>query len=459
MENDKEQIFKKVILLAIPMMVQNGITNAVVLVDNLMVGSLGTEMMTAVSIAGQLIFVYNLAVFGLISGPGIFGAQYFGQGNKKGFLDIIRLKLYLALICIFAGILIFYFGGEFFLKMYLQGQERGIDSALTLSLGKEYLHIMILQLFPFTISQVYASSIRETGEGFKPMLAGIISVITDVVFNYLLIYGKFGLPELGVRGAALATVISKIVELLIIVVWLNVKISDHPFLKGIYTTFKIPIFKMKDILIKSLPLFLNEFFWAGGMAALTQCYSIRGLDIVAGLNISNAICNLLNVVFIAMGGSVGIIIGQYLGVSKFEEAKEYSIKLMWFTGGACIILSLILIGISFIYPDFYNTTPVIKDYGKWFIIISAVFFPVQGFLNVLYFTLRSGGKTFVTFLFDSVYNWTIAVPVAFLLCKFTSVPVFFVFAFIQFADFIKVIIGYVMIKRGNWVTNLVKDRN
>lgn len=452
-------IYRRALALAVPMMIQSGITNAVSLIDNLMVGSLGTESMTAVSIAGQLIFVFSLAVFGGLSGPGIYGAQYFGQKNEAGVKNIFRLKMLISIAIVVVGITLFLLFGNNLLLLYLQGEENGIDPKLILDLGHEYLMIMLIGLLPFGITQVYAGSLRETGESIKPMVAGVGSVVTDILFNYLLIYGKFGFPELGVKGAAIATVISRFVEMGIIVVWSHVAVEKHTFLKNIYRSLKIPVATAKTVIIKGLPIFFNEFLWAGGMAVMTQCYSTRGIPIVAGTNISNALCNLLNVVFIAMGNAVGIITGQMLGASEYERAKKDSVKLMRFTGLVCIALTVVLVAFSGYFPMLYDTTDEVRNYGKNFIIITALFFPVQGFLNALYFTLRSGGKTIITFLFDSIYSWVLPVPIAFILCNYTSISIYLIFVIIQSADIIKVIIGYQLIKKGVWITNLVESKN
>lgn len=450
-----KNIYKKAMMLAVPMMIQNGITNAVSLVDNLMVGSLGTERMTAVSIIGQLIFVFSLAIFGGLSGPGIYCAQYYGQGNKEGFQNVFRLKIWIGFAITAGGILTFTLAGSNLIGLYLSGSAGGIDAGNTLNYGLDYLHIMLIGLLPFTITQIYASSLREIGESIKPMVGGIASVIVDVLFNYLLIYGKFGMPRLEVKGAAIATVLARFVEMFIVVIWTHISIKKYSFLQGVYKKISVPLHMAKPIVIKGLPIFLNEFFWSGGIAALTQCYSIKGLQIVAGLNISNAICNLLNVVFIAMGNAVGIVIGQYLGASKFEEAKKVSDKLRWFTAGICLILTAILIACSKGFPMMYDTSDDIRHLAQWFIIITAVFFPVQGFLNVLYFTLRSGGKTIITFLFDSGFTWVVSVSLAYILCKWTMLPILTIYVIIQAADLIKVIIGYILVKKGIWLTNLV----
>ncbi|MCQ2521240.1 MAG: MATE family efflux transporter [Lachnospiraceae bacterium] len=448
-------IYKRALHLAVPMMIQNGITNAVGLVDNLMVGSQGTESMTAVSIAGQLIFVFSLAVFGGLSGPGIYGAQYYGQGNEEGVKNVFRLKWILTSAITVIGILIFIFFGEALLLRYLQGEGADIDAALTLKLAKEYLGIMLIGLVPFGVTQIYAGSLRETDESVKPMVAGICSVVMDILFNYMLIGGHLGMPALGVKGAAIATVIARFVECAVIVIWAHKAREKHTFLIGIYRKRTISGEFAKPIIKKGLPIFLNEFLWAGGIAAITQCFSIRSLSVVAGLNISNAICNLLNVVFIAMGNAVGIITGQMLGASQYERAEKDSLKLMRFTGLMCVALTGILIALSGVFPRFYDTTEEVRNYGKNFIFITACFFPVQGYLNALYFTLRSGGKTLITFLFDSVYTWVVCVSLMFILCKFTTLPILGVYIISQSMDVLKVIIGYILIKKKVWITNLV----
>lgn len=452
-----KEIYKKALRLAVPMMIQNGITNMVGLVDNVMVGSLGSEAIAAVSIVGQLIFVFNLAIFGGLSGPGIYGAQYYGSKNIKGFQNTVRLKHWIGIICLVGGLLVFNLAGEPLIKLYLQGESENIDPVLTMSLAKQYMSIMLWGLPFFVFTQIYSTSLRETGESVKPMVAAVTSVVVDVMFNYVFIYGNFGAPKLGVKGAAIATVMARVIEMGVVVIWAFSARRRHVFLKGLYKTLLVPLKETKKILKKSVPIFFNEFLWAGALAVLTQCYSLRSLDVVGGLNISNALCNLFNVVFVAMGNAVGILTGQTLGVSEYEKARKDSFSLMWFTGIVCLVLTAALAGVSGIFPSFYNTTDEIKGYASVFIIITALFFPVQGFLNALYFTLRSGGKTLITFLFDSVFSWVIPVPCAFLLCNFTGLSVFAVYAIVQAADLIKVAVGSILIKKGVWISNLVEE--
>ena len=453
---NKKEILKQALVLAVPMMIQNGITNAVGLVDHIMVGSLGTEPMTAVSIVTQLLFVFTLALFGGLSGPGIFTAQYYGQGNTEGVRISTRMK---AIICVFitaAGIIAFLALRTPLFSLYLRGESAEIDPEATMGYAGDYLNIMLLGLPAMAVSMIYSTTLRETGDSVKPMAAGILSVVTDIIFNYLLIYGNFGFPQLGVRGAAAATVIARYFEMTALLLWTYLRRKKHPFLKGLWRTLKIPKAVFRKMLIKTIPILFNEFLWAAGLAALTQCYSTRGLSVVAGINISNVLCNLFNVVFVALGHSVGILVGQLLGAGRFDDARKSSFTLTVFTALLCTGLTLGLIALSGVFPQLYDTTDDVRGLASGFIVITALFFPVQGILNSLYFTLRSGGKTLITFVFDSVFSWLVTVPAALLICNLTALPVLTVYAIIQGIDIFKIIIGAVMIKKGIWITNLTE---
>ena len=448
-------IYKRALKLAVPMMIQGGIANAVVLVDNLMVGSLGTESISGVSIAGHLLMLYNLAIFGGLSGPGIYGSQFFGHGDKKGFAQVFRLKLFIALTITFLAVLIFFFRGRFLVGLFFTGDGGSFDPSLALDKSMDYMMIMLIGLLPFSLNQVYATSFREMNRSLEPMVCGILSVVVDIILNYILIFGKLGFPRMGVRGAAAATVIARTVEFSAIVLRRRLKADLYPYLKDVYGTLSIPVARLKVILRKSFPIFANEFLWAGGVVTLTQCYSVRGLSVVAAMNISNVLCNLLAIVFVNLGESIGIIEGQFLGASEFQKAKESAHKLIWFSCGICVGLAVILIGLSGIFPMAYNTAPEVRHLASWFIIITAAFFPLQGLLNSMYFTIRSGGKTLVTFIFDSVFSWCVSVPLAYLLSHFTSLPILPMIAIVQGADAIKVIVGFYLLKRGVWISNLV----
>ncbi|MBO5209616.1 MAG: MATE family efflux transporter [Lachnospiraceae bacterium] len=444
-----------VLAVAVPIMIQNGITNFVGLLDNIMVGQIGTEQMSGVAIVNQLMMVYNLCIFGGLAGAGIFTAQYFGQKDDEGIRHTFRYKFWMALILTTGAISIFLVMGENLIQMYLNGESDGGNLAAALSYGKEYLLVMLFGLPAFMFVQIYVSTLRECGETVVPMKAGITAVFVNLILNYILIYGKLGLPALGVVGAAIATVVSRYVEAAIVIVWTHRHQEKNSYIVGIYKTLKVPKYLIGKYFIKGAPLLVNETLWSSGMAMLTQCYSVRGLSVIAGLNIANTINNVFNVVFIAMGDAVAIIIGQLLGAGKMEEARDTDNKIIAFSVTCCIGIAALMVLIAPFFPRIYNTTDDVRAIAVQFIIAQAIFMPQAAFMHATYFTLRSGGKTIVTFLFDSVFVWCVSVPVAYCLSRFTALPVIAIFAMVQIADWIKCIIGFILVKKGVWMQNIV----
>lgn len=447
--------YKMVLAIAVPIMIQNGITNFVSLLDNIMIGQVGTEQMSGAAIVNQLIFVYNLCLFGGVSGAGIFTAQYYGQGNHEGIRQTFRYKFWLGVILTAATVIVFLTMGDSLIHIYLQGEGTPQEVAATLQYGKQYLYIMLLGFVPFMLGQVYSSTLRECGETVLPMKAGVAAVMINLIFNYILIYGKFGFPALGVQGAAIATVISRYVEVLIIVIWTHRHKEKNPFAKGLYKTLKVPGRLAWKIFVKGTPLLLNEALWATGVAMLVQCYSVRGLNVVAGLNISNTINNVFNIVFIALGDSVAIVVGQLLGLGDMKKARDTDNKMIAFSVFCCLGVAVVLFVMAPLFPELYNTNAEAKSLAKYFIMITAAFMPNNAFLHAAYFTLRSGGKTIITFLFDSVFMWVGSVVIAFVLSRYTALPVVAIFALVQAADLIKSAIGFILVKKGIWLQNLV----
>ena len=449
--------YRMILMVAIPIIVQNGITNFVNLLDNIMVGQLGTESMSGVSIANQLINVYNICIFGGMSGAGIFTAQYFGKGDQEGIRSTFRFKCLTALIMIAAGLLILGFGGSKLVHLFLNEEGSAASIEITWSESMKYLHIMMIGLVPYAIGQVYVSTLRETGETMLPMKAGIAAILVNLVFNYLLIYGSFGFPRLGVEGAAIATVLSRFVELGIVVIWTHTHKERMPYVEGIYRTMKVPFALLKQILAKGAPLMINEVLWASGSATLAQCYSMRGLEAVAAINISYTIATLFNVIFMSFGTVIAIVVGSQLGAGKLEEAKKTDIKIIFFVVCVCIAVGSLMAAFAPAFPRLYQTSDQVRSLAVQLIRVLALFMPVMGFTHASYFTMRSGGKTIITFLFDSVFMWVIVFPVAYILGHHTTVPLIPMYIICQSTDLIKAVIGGVLIQKGVWINNMVED--
>ncbi len=449
------QFYKMVMGIALPIILQSLLTNLVSLADNVMVGALGTDQMNGVAVINQLFFVFNLAIFGGMSGVGIFSAQYFGQNNHKGVRNVFRAKIIIGVVLMIAGITAFICLYKPLINMFLHEGGNSGNIASTFDFAKTYLFIMLIGIPPFAISNCYSTTLKEAGQTVVPMKAGIMAVATDVVFNYLLIFGKLGFPELGVAGAAIATALSRYIECGYLIFYTHKHSDVYEFIKGAYRSFKIPTKLVKDMLIKGSPILINEFLWSFGLTLQTQALSTRGLAAVGALNINNTVSNVFNIVFLTLGVSISIVVGQLLGASKLDEAKDTARKMTVFSILTAVGVSVILIFVAPIFPYLYDTTNEIRHLATRFIWILALVTPLNAFCNATYFTLRSGGKTIVTFLFDSCYIWLVNVPLSMCLAYFTSLPVVYIFLIVNCFETFKCIIGYVLIKKDVWLNNIV----
>lgn len=449
------RFYGRVFAVALPIIIQNGITNFVSLLDNIMVGQVGTIPMNGVAIVNQLLFVFNLCIFGASSGAGIFTAQYYGSENHQGIRHTFRFKVMAGLLLTALGVAVFLLAGKPLINLYLQGEGSPEDIQATLAYGWDYLLVMLWGLPAFALSNAYSSTLRESNQTLVPMISGVAAVVVNLALNYVFIFGHFGVPAMGVVGAALATVISRYVELIVVAGWTHLHSARNPFIVGAYRSMYLPRQLLGKIVIKGMPLLINEALWSTGMAFLSQCYSTRGLDVVAAQNISSAIYNLSSVVYLSMGNAVGIIIGQMLGGDRpSEEVRDTDRKLIVASVFSCLVFGGLMAGLSGVFPMIYNTSNTVRSLATKLICISAVMMPFNAYTNAAYFTLRSGGQTMVTFLFDSCFVWVICVPLAFCLSRFTTIGIIGLYGICQSMDVIKSMIGAVMIKKGSWIQNL-----
>ena len=447
--------YKSVLIMVIPMILQNLVTNFVSLIDNIMVGQIGTEQMNGVSIVNQYIFVFNITVFGAVAGPSIFGAQFFGKGDHEGQKYTVRFRLLTVTAIIATGTALFYFFAEPLISLFISPDDPVEKAAATLAYGREYMMYMLLGLVPFGIGQAYSSVVRECGETKIPMIASFSAVGVNIFLDYALIFGKFGFSEMGVKGAAIATVFSKVIEALVVILWTHTHPKKNKYIVGIFRGFHIPSELIRKMLIKGLPLLFNEFLWAAGMSIIAQCYSVRGLDVVAARNISSTMTNLFGAIYIQLGACIGIIVGAKLGANKLKEARSTDNKLLFFSVAVTVIVAAAVIPFAEIFPKLYNTEDSIRDLASYMIIIQALAMPLWSYTNACYFTLRSGGKTGVTFLFDFGYTFLLMIPLAFMLSYFTDMNIRLLWAIVTFSEIIKVIIGYFMVKSDVWINNIV----
>ena len=454
-QSTNRDLYRRFFMVAIPIIIQNAITNFVSMLDNIMVGQVGSLPMSGVSIVNNMMFVYSLCIFGASSGAGIFTAQFYGSDDHEGIRHTFRFKLLICTAISLLGIVFFTALGTPLINFYLQGEGSPADAAEIMRHGLDYLYMTFWGFIPFALSNAYSSTLRETGQTTVPMVAGITAVFVNLILNYVLIFGHFGAPEMGVAGAALATAISRYVELSIVVTWTHKHKQICKFIQGAYRSLYIPMDLLKQIIAKGMPLLMNEALWSGGMAFLNQCYSTCGLDVVPALNISSTISNLAGVAFIAGGNAVGILMGQMLGANQSEkEIRDNNRKLVVANVVIGCVFGMLLASISGVFPKIYNATDSIRQTATWIICVSAVTMPIHSYLNATYFTLRSGGKTMVTFVFDCGYMWCCTIPVAFILSRFTNLPILPLYICCQIPDIFKCFVGAWMLKKGTWIQNL-----
>lgn len=452
---ESKPYFKRMILIAIPIMIQNGITNFVSMLDNIMVGRVGTLQMTAVSIVNQLIFIFGLCIFGAMSGAGIFTAQFYGKKDKDGVRSTLQYKIVTALLLAVLGAVVFSLLGETLISAYLQGEGTPEDIAAVMAYAKGYLRITIIGTVPFALAQAYASTMRETSDRLIPMISTVSAVFVNLIFNYLLIFGKFGFPELGVNGAAIATTMSRFVELAILLFWAHTHKNKYDFIPGLFTKFTITKSQVWKITKVTIPLLLNETLWAAGIAILNQCYSVRGLNVVAAINIVSTLTNVFNVAFIAFGHATGIILSQMLGAGEKKKAKFAAPRLYIFSVVVVVFIAFVMAMCAPLFPKIYNTEETVRTLATYLILTAALFMPFQAGTNAGYFTLRSGGKTLMTFIFDCGFVWIINIPLAFVLSRFTDLYIVYLYACVLATEVLKCILSYILVKKGIWLNSVV----
>ena len=449
--------YKMVLSMAVPMILQMAVTNLVSLIDNIMVGRLGTEPMSGVSIINQFVFVFNVTVFGAVAGPSIFGAQFFGKGDHEGQKYTFRFRLLVCGVIIAAASVICLCFGAPLISLFISSESEAAQASVILESGLDYLKIIIIGFIPFGIGQAYSSVIRECGYTKAPMAAAMSAVGINVLLDYCLIFGKFGMPELGVKGAAWATVIAKTIEALVVIVWAHTQPQKNRYIIGVFHGFHIPAKLMSDITKKGIPMLVNEFLWSLGMSVVMQCYSVRSTEVVAARNISSTMTNLFSSVYIQMGACIAIIVGARLGASKLDEARDLDNKLLFFAVAAASVVGLTTLPLAPVFPKLYNTEDSVRSLAAYMIMIQALAMPLWSYTNACYFTLRSGGKTGITFIFDFGFTWLLMIPLAAVLAYCTDLDIRIIFAVVTFSEVVKVAMGYFMVRSNVWVKNIVND--
>ena len=454
--------YKAVMAIIIPVIIQNGVSNVVSMVDNLMVGALGNNEMSGVAVANQLIFIFNLCIFGGLSGPGIFTAQYHGAGDVEGVRYTFRIKMILGILLSVLCVIVFYFLEDPLLGLYLQGETdtAAADPVLILQHGKDYLNLLLISMPASGIAVAYASTTRETGDAFWPMLASLSAVAVNLFGNWLLIFGNWGCPALGVKGAAIATVISRYVEMAINVLHTHLCKHKYPFIRGAYKGFSIPRQLFGKVLKVGTPLLLNELLWSIGMSLLNMVYSFCGLIVMGAMSINSTISNLFSVITYSMGTAEAVMVGADLGAGEFERAKKHTWQILSFSIMIAFVTMIVtLLSYKAVTGLYTGVTEDIRDLAGKLICISAVGLLIHATGHICYFAMRSGGKTFITFLFDCGFTLGVSFPLALLLVKGFHLPIIPTYIIVTASDLLKSALGFILVKKGVWIQNMAEKKS
>ena len=462
--------YRTLLVILLPLVIQQGFTSFVNMLDTLMVGSLGEESLSAVGVVNQILMVFNLTLFGGLSGISIFGSQFAGKNDVDGMRQSFRAKLYFGAAVILLGVSVLLLFGDRFISLFMAGEVDAERAAFAMQEGHDYLRIMLIGLPAFVLVQCYAGSMREMGKTVAIMVASVIAVLTNLVLNFLLIFDAremtvFGMTftmwgaGMGVRGAAIATVVSRFVEMFIVLTYAHLHQNRYVFLRGAFRNGYVPLSLLKKVAITGSPLLLNEVLWSLGMTFINQCYSTRGMSALAALNITSTAWNLFCIIMFAMGNAVSIMVGQYLGRGDKQGARDVDAKLLFITVVSHILQGAGLALVSGLIPQLFDVTEEARALASRTLIIAGASLPIHAFLHATYFTNRSGGNTIITFLFDSVYTWCVPAVLAFCLSRYTQADVVTMYFCIQFIDVVKLVIGLFMLKSDFWANNIVDDQN
>ena len=450
MENsiDNKSFVQKIIKIGLPIAIQNFVLTSLNLVDNIMIGTRGEIAFAAVSLSNRLYFVLLITIFGVLSGMGIFTSQYWGVKDTKNIKRIVGMGLTITFILSFSVTALAYFFPKEILSIFSKEPE-------LLEKGASYLKIACFSYIPLSLGYVFTFNSRSIHRAKLPMIASIIALSINTILNYILINGKLGFPVLGVKGAAIATVISRVLEVLILVtIIFNTK--GHPLKGKLKEYFSFTSKMFKTVMKKTIPVIVNEASWSVGMSIYFIAYGALGSKAIASIQVALTISDLFWAFLIGFGSAISVIIGNYLGAKKIEKAVIIAKKSMIYNLVATFILGIIYLITGRYVASIFNFDAATIHNSLNTIIVSALYMPIRG-MNFLLIIgiLRSGGDTKFCMLIDLFSIYIIGIPLAFLAVYVFNFPVHIVLAVVYFEELVKVFILYKRFKSKKWLNVLI----
>lgn len=456
-----KSFLKKTFAITVPIALQNLLNNVLNMVDTVMISSLGQTEIAGVGLANKVFFVLTLLLFGVCSGSGVLASQYYG---KRELLNIKRVLTISLVIAVGASIL-FVIPATIFPEIVMRIFT---DRPDTIAAGSQYLEVIAFS-YPLTaVTMTLVAILRSMNCVRVPVLITMISIAINVFFNYALIFGHFGMPAMGVAGAALATLIARIVEcgtLMLIV--LSRKAGDDSVGDFIHTKFK-DVRKngerwlngpfVQKFLGTASPVIANEFMWGMGVTMYSLAYGRMGDEAVAVTTITSTVESLAQVLFFGICNAAAVILGNEMGANRLKEAEEHAKRYMLMTLMFTFLGGILTFCVKEPVIRLFDMTEEVNAYIRICLNAFALYMPIR-MLNALIIVaiLRSGGDTKAALFLDVSSVWLIGVPMAFLGGLVFRFPVYIVYIMISTEEIYKLILGLHRYKKKKWLKNIVAE--
>lgn len=427
-----KQFYRTVISIAFPIMAQQFITTFVNLIDNVMIGSIGNIALTSVTVANRFFLIMNSILFGLCGAAGIYIAQFFGAKQKKNCQEVFNINMAFAVGAGLLFTLIIFIFPQYAIELFSKTPII-VDEAI------KYLHLAKYTYIPFAVSFTCMMALRAVGINKIQLKVGIVAVITNTALNYCLIFGNFGFFKMGIQGAAIATIIARLVEM------------ASFDLKGII---RINVNLLTSIVRKAIPLTINEILFSLGQALIFMSYMRCDEYLVASISVVDTVANIMFIVFGGLSSAVSIMIGNKLGANKLDEARDNARKLLCFALMVSLMIGMICFLLAPLIPNLYNVDIPIKEAIVRLVRIKSIMINIYAFNVCIFFILRAGGDVVSTMIMDSGFLWAAGVLVSTLLSSFTTISLISLYIVVESLDLIKLIIATYFFKKERWVKNI-----
>ncbi|MDR3337129.1 MAG: MATE family efflux transporter [Treponema sp.] len=439
--------YRSLFVLAIPIALQNLVNSLVNVADTVMIGRLGTVEIAAVGLGNQFFFLYNMFLFGIVSGGSIFTAQFWGKQDLPG----IRKSMGICLVLALGMGVIFTAAALFFPGKIISVYSRDPD---VIRAGAVYLRRLFPSFIPYAISFVFSHAMRSTEKVRLPMITTVIALSMNMALNYLFIFGAGPIPAMGVAGAAIATVISRFVEAAILVMVsyaARYVIAGSP---GQFLAFNGTY--ARNFFIIAGPVMLNEMLWSVGISVQNLIMARTNTDAIAAFNITATISQLTWVVFMGLGNGAAVLIGKKIGAGDEKTARDYAKKICVFDPLAALVIALLLIPLAMLIPVLFKVNAQVLSYTAAMFLILGFSYPFRSFnMTMIVGVCRAGGDTIFCTVYDLVVMWLISLPLAAAASFIFHAPVPVIYLCLSLEDPLKSLLGVWRLRSGKWLHNVI----